>query len=604
MNGEQLGNNSEATGDSDANVWQEAMKDVPPFGGAEQQEQEESGREQISERAIAEEILRDGYERQEEIDNLLNNIDRSSQGFGFDFNVLAADYQKKHSYGELDTSQTSLDEYGQELTEENDFLQLRETLVADGIRELESRENAGKSLAEIFAAQATKMQTALESLNAEKNMPQKLLDMRRKEFTDKMQGFRILAEYVPIVQDRLLHETFSAENEAEDVSEVSESEPSSDDWQTRYDREIAQERELKKQKEQERYEAETEHLLGQDLNLDAILQMGDEDVEKSQQAVDRLMQMGWPIGSEEMAKAKVDAAKRTYEAASERWRAEKTVLLEIEQDYNETTCSREDLEMRLKEYQSDIRRPDSEHRKEHLALDSACRRILQRLSNIETSWEGEKKLSEDDQSWLERATKKGVTYNAGEVATIETDTADDEMQMEDVDTGKRFENSRVPMDEDFKRRIQEFQEQQERIDEARRAATEAARQNHTEQEAEVIQQPQEGEKAPASYESGQTVIVVGQEIPASWFQAAAVGDKSDSGFGISIKQTPPIENFLQQALNVEFSKLSADEREQHDYAAIARALKDEANRTRKMPDIIATIKAHRKELEDEEEMGM
>lgn len=213
------------------------------------------------------------------------------------------------------------------------------------------------------------------------------------------------------------------------------------------------------------------------------------------------------------------------------------------------------------------------------------------------------------------------TSDTGEATTTETDTTDDETQMENVDTNKRFENSRVPLDTDFKRRMQELREQQkaeqeqrkeqDRINQASQAAIDAARQNRTEQTTqETSQQSPESEKAPMTYHiepgSGRPIITItiGQEIPASWFESKTPGEKADSGFGISFVQPSLIEDILLKILSDEFNKLSADEREQYDYSAIATALKEEAKMTRRVPDVVATIKANKLELENEEEMEM
>ncbi len=86
---------------------------------------------------------------------------------------------------------------------------------------------------------------------------------------------------------------------------------------------------------------------------------------------------------------------------------------------------------------------------------------------------------------------------------------------------------------------------------------------------------------------------MGQEIPDSWFEVRRTGKSSKSGFGISIEQSPIIESYLQNALNTEFNKLSPTERQQHDYASINKTIKNEAKRTKQMPDIAAIIKANR-----------
>ncbi len=89
-------------------------------------------------------------------------------------------------------------------------------------------------------------------------------------------------------------------------------------------------------------------------------------------------------------------------------------------------------------------------------------------------------------------------------------------------------------------------------------------------------------------------VLVGQEIPEDWFIAESVGEKGDSGFGITIERSAPINGYLQSILNTEYGKIDEAERKHYDYTSIMSSLEEEAQRTKKIPDVAAVIRASRK----------
>ncbi len=89
-------------------------------------------------------------------------------------------------------------------------------------------------------------------------------------------------------------------------------------------------------------------------------------------------------------------------------------------------------------------------------------------------------------------------------------------------------------------------------------------------------------------------ITVGQEIPDDWFMPRIIGHAPDDGsFGMQINRPAKIEDYLSGALNIEFNKLSEDERRHYDYPALAEIIEEEARRTKKVPDIDKIIKQNR-----------
>lgn len=121
-----------------------------------------------------------------------------------------------------------------------------------------------------------------------------------------------------------------------------------------------------------------------------------------------------------------------------------------------------------------------------------------------------------------------------------------------------------------------------------------------EEPVEKVDEPVQDEEKPVSYHfeagiaSEEATITVGQEIPDDWFEAGVLTDtRNESGFGIKWGRSPRIDDYLQQALNVEFSKLTEDERRHYNYASINKKIKEEARETKRVPDIVAIIEENR-----------
>ena len=119
-----------------------------------------------------------------------------------------------------------------------------------------------------------------------------------------------------------------------------------------------------------------------------------------------------------------------------------------------------------------------------------------------------------------------------------------------------------------------------------------------ESEAPVEERTQE---EPTSYHfeggivDGEATVTVGQEIPNEWFSPRIYGE----GTPLIVNRDPLITDYLTQALNTEFSKLSEDERKNINYAEISKAIADEAQRTRKFPDIATFLKRNNPDVRDD-----
>ena len=119
-----------------------------------------------------------------------------------------------------------------------------------------------------------------------------------------------------------------------------------------------------------------------------------------------------------------------------------------------------------------------------------------------------------------------------------------------------------------------------------------------ESEAPVEERTQE---EPTSYHfeggivDGEATVTVGQEIPNEWFSPRIYGE----GTPVIVNRDPLITDYLTQALNTEFSKLSEDERKNINYAEISKAIADEAQRTRKFPDIATFLKRNNPDVRDD-----
>jgi len=86
-------------------------------------------------------------------------------------------------------------------------------------------------------------------------------------------------------------------------------------------------------------------------------------------------------------------------------------------------------------------------------------------------------------------------------------------------------------------------------------------------------------------------LAVGQEIPNDWFDSKNVGEKNDSGFGITIERPAPIKNYLKSILNIEYEKIDDGERQYYDYSSISNKIIEEAQRTKKIPDVATILRS-------------
>ena len=94
------------------------------------------------------------------------------------------------------------------------------------------------------------------------------------------------------------------------------------------------------------------------------------------------------------------------------------------------------------------------------------------------------------------------------------------------------------------------------------------------------------------------IITVGQEIPNEWFESKTYKDGTSNGFELNVSRPPLIENYLSQILNIEFGKLSEDERLQYNYSTLTKVVMAEAKRTKRVPDI-ASIMSHERFINDQ-----
>ena len=89
-------------------------------------------------------------------------------------------------------------------------------------------------------------------------------------------------------------------------------------------------------------------------------------------------------------------------------------------------------------------------------------------------------------------------------------------------------------------------------------------------------------------------LTVGQKIPDDWFEPRSnKGGSTSNGFGITINRAPLINDYLTQAFNIEFSKLSKEEQQRYNYPALAKTILAEAKRTRMVPNISDIINKQR-----------
>lgn len=280
----------------------------------------------------------------------------------------------------------------------------------------------------------------------------------------------------------------------------------------------------------------SEVLSHRSISIDALISDGDEEIARCAQAIDNCS-LSIP-GQEENVANRRERLKADYKRARELRDAEKTVLDSIRDDNDENTnrgfYKREDIIDRIREYQASI---SSE--KDWLQLNQASSRLIKRLEKLDPDLAGD--LSSDDMEYWEKITN-GVNPVAPEKLVPNTVSKEELAQLIGAETPE--------------------------------------------------QQPDE---EPISYHiSGgivdkDTTISVGQEIPDEWFQAKTTGESDSSGFGVHFTQTPKIENYLVEVLNTEFGKLSEAERQQYSYPDLVKTVKEEARRTKKVPDIAKII---------------
>ena len=190
-------------------------------------------------------------------------------------------------------------------------------------------------------------------------------------------------------------------------------------------------------------------------------------------------------------------------------------------------------------------------------------------------------------------------------STIESD-ADDGMSMEQMPAGKTKEQieteeaKKRQEEEAYQKRVNEYWEQKRQTEQGQRENNESRQQAREDAEAEKSQR----EETPASYrfEGGlvdkDVTITVGQEISNEWFESKTYEDGTNDGFRLNIARPPQIENYLSQALNIEFGKLSEDERRQYNYSALSKTIMAEAKRTKRVPDI-TSIMNHERAINDQ-----
>lgn len=170
-------------------------------------------------------------------------------------------------------------------------------------------------------------------------------------------------------------------------------------------------------------------------------------------------------------------------------------------------------------------------------------------------------------------------------STLESD-ADGGMVMEQISTGKTEEQIEA---EKAKKRQDEEEAFQKRLREYWGKKSEGQQ-----------------EKSPTSYyiegglvDKGVT-IAVGQEIPDDWFEVRKTESVADDGLGLIITRDPKIDTLLRRATDVEFGKLSEDERRRYNYPALLEAVIAEARKTKRVPDIMGIIN-HQRAINDQRE---
>ncbi len=381
------------------------------------------------------------------------------------------------------------------------------------------------------------------------------------------------------------------------------------DQTSEYDYDVLRQQIIEERAQTRSAERQTE--LRKDVNVEALLSEGDEELAKWARRIDN-SSFAVP-GQEDAADKRLAEAMAGYKRASELRDAEREVLEDI-QDYDRTRYSQDELIDRLRERQFDIRREKQDGGLENwLQQSQACDRLIRHLEKFNP--EIADQLDDNDMAYWKKITGPAQQIPAEDLVPKTLSQADlvqltssssavDKAKQRMVSKYNAFRqqvpNTETGPSDGAEAGMEEALEPVTKTDEQIAAERQRAIADVREKVTSVYRQE---EKQPTSYhfeagmEHGGATITVGQEIPDEWFEAGVLADvRNENGFGINWKGSPRIDDYLQQALNIEFSKLSESERQYYNYAELAQQIKEEARRTRKMPDIAAIIKANEQEI--------
>lgn len=304
-------------------------------------------------------------------------------------------------------------------------------------------------------------------------------------------------------------------------------------------------------KAREQQASSSEALLYKPINIDSLISDGDAEIARYARAIEAFS-FSAPGQAKDVA-SRLSRAEALYAEARKHRDAERTILEEIQDDPQRLYYSQEELLDRIREYQQEFASPHSvgkDARQDWLQLSQACSRLINRLDKFNPS--AADHLSNEDMNYWQKITSPAKPI-APEALIPRTLPQDKLARLIGTDISAANPSAPSPAPETTQ------------------------------------------DDPPASYhfEGGLTgqdaTITVGQAIPDSWFESKVSGSSNRSGFGVNIVQPPQIETYLQQALNIEFSKLSAAERSRHNYSALANTIMAEAKRTKKVPDIARII---------------
>ncbi len=204
MNSEQLNNNPETAENSGTNPWMEAMRDMPPFGSVEQSATQEQEKQSVSEQDVIARMLEVSSDKQDELVEYLNaaNSGKELTGSAFYAYENFLDEQKF-----IDDAHAKA-EWKRELNDYLDRLETMDKCISVGMEALGEKENAGKTLAEIFDANATRIQNYLN------NPEVQVTDKQREDLTKEYKQFKNLSDWAPIVRKGLEDEKSDNEQDA------------------------------------------------------------------------------------------------------------------------------------------------------------------------------------------------------------------------------------------------------------------------------------------------------------------------------------------------------------------------------------------------------